>query len=80
MAFFWLGIHQLACRVQPKRTQVETQYWGYPEVARLEGTPAIHVTCLYISWDVRESTRTRFQKFIVQIFRFTKGLLRDYFT
>ena len=32
---------QLACRVQPKRAQVEAQYWGNPEVARLEGTPAI---------------------------------------
>jgi len=34
---------KLACRVQPKRTQVETQYWGNPEVARLEGTPAMDV-------------------------------------
>jgi len=32
---------------------VETQYWGNPKVARLEGTPAIHVTCLYTSWYVR---------------------------
>jgi len=41
--FFFLGVvsTQLAFRVQPKRTQVEAQYWGNPEVARLEGTPAI---------------------------------------
>jgi len=30
---------QLACRVQSKHAQVEVQYWGNPEVARLEGTP-----------------------------------------
>jgi len=51
--FFCLEIHKLACRVQPKLTQVETQYWGNPKVSRLKGTPAIHVTCLYISWYVR---------------------------
>jgi len=41
--YFVCGLEstQLACRVQPKRTQVEAQYWGNPEVARLEGTPAI---------------------------------------
>jgi len=43
----------LACLSQQKRTQVQTQYRGNPEVARLEGTPAIHVTCLYVSWYVR---------------------------
>jgi len=37
--FFWVGIHKLVCPVQPKRTQVETQYWGNPEVAQLEGLP-----------------------------------------
>jgi len=40
-------------QVQPERAQVEEQYWGNPKVARLEGTPAIHVTCLYVSWYVR---------------------------
>ena len=25
---FWCGIHKLAYRVQPTRTQVEMQYWG----------------------------------------------------
>jgi len=39
--FFGLESTQLACRVQKKRAQVEAQYWGEPEVARLEGTPAI---------------------------------------
>jgi len=51
--FFGLGIHKLACWVQSKRAQVETQYWRNPEVARLEGNPTIHVTSLYISWYVR---------------------------
>jgi len=51
--FFWCGIHKLAYRVQPTRTQVLTQYWANPKVAQLEGTPAIHVTCLYTSWYVR---------------------------
>ena len=27
--------------MQPKRAQVEAQYWGNPEVARLEDTPAM---------------------------------------
>jgi len=26
---------------------------GKPRSARLKGTPAIHVTCLYVSWYVR---------------------------
>ena len=51
--FFWLGIHKLAYRLQPKRAHLDTQYWENPKVARLEGTPAIHVTCLYVSWYVR---------------------------
>ena len=42
VTFFSFGVvsTQLAFRVQPKRTQVEAQYWGNPTVARLEGTPA----------------------------------------
>ena len=32
---------------------METQYWGNPEVAWFESTPAIHVTCLYTSWYMR---------------------------
>jgi len=44
-SFFFFGLEstRLACRVLPKHTQVEVQYWGNPEVARLEGTPAILV-------------------------------------
>jgi len=53
--FFVFGLEstQLARRVQLERAQVEAQYWGNLKVARLEGTPAIHVTCLYVSWYVR---------------------------
>ena len=52
-SFFGFESTQVACQVQPERAQVETQYCGNPKVARLEGTPAIHVTCLYVSWYVR---------------------------
>ena len=39
--FFGWESSQLACRVQPKRAQVEVQYWRNPEVARLEDTPTM---------------------------------------
>ena len=39
--FFGWESSQLACRVQLKRAQVEAEYWRNPEVARLEGTPAM---------------------------------------
>ena len=29
---------------------MEVQYWGNLKVARLEVTPAIHVTCLYVAY------------------------------
>ena len=41
--FFLFGLEstQLACRVEPERSQVEAQYWVNMKVARLEGTHEI---------------------------------------
>jgi len=45
--YFGLESIQLACQVQPKRAQVEAQYWGNPKVARLEGTSAISIIFMF---------------------------------
>jgi len=50
---------QLACRVQPKRAQVEAQYWGNPEVARLEGTPAMLFGSRHSHTQIHKQTRNR---------------------
>ena len=44
--FFGLVSTHLACRVQPKRTQVKAQYWGNLKIARLEGIPASSIICM----------------------------------
>jgi len=51
----------LSCWVQPKRTQVEAQYWGNPKVARLEGTPAILIWSRHSHTQIYKQTRNRTQ-------------------
>jgi len=53
--YFFGGLEstQLARQLHQERIQMEVQSWGSPEAARLEGTPTVHVTCLYVSWYVR---------------------------
>jgi len=50
---------QLAFQVQPKRTQVEAQYWGNPKVARLEGTPARLIWSRHSHTQIYKQTRNR---------------------
>ena len=59
--FFGLESTQLACRVQPKRAQVQAQYWGNPEVAWLEGTPAMLFRSRHSHTQIYKQTRNRTQ-------------------
>ena len=59
LIFFGLESTQIACRVQPKRAQVEAQYWGNTGVARLEGTLAILFWIRHLHRQIYKQTRNR---------------------